>query len=335
VIDQGRSAPAPAVSRPRAFWIVEPGHGEIRDEQVALPQSDEVLIRALFSGISRGTESLVFRGCVPRSEWQRMRAPFQAGNFPAPVKYGYSMVGRVERGGPDLLGKTVFVLYPHQTTFVVPAAAVYVVPDDVPAARAVLAANLETAVNALWDARPHIGDRISLVGAGVVGCLIASLASRIVGCEVELIDVNPHRAHVAAALGVAFAQPSSARDERDLIIHASGSPAGLELSLRLAAYEAHIVDVSWYGDQAVSLPLGGAFHARRLTIGSSQVGSVATTQRARWDYRRRMQLAMRLLANDALDALITGESRFDDLPEAMAELATNPGDTLCHRIRYD
>jgi hypothetical protein len=335
VIDNGiRAAPSP-VSGPRAFWVREPGAGEIRSETIAPAQSDEVLVRALYSGISRGRESLVFRGRGPPAVWQRMRAPFQAGDFPAPVKYGYSMVGRVEQGAADLLGKTVFVLYPHQTTFVVPAAAVHVLPDDVPAGRAVLAANVETAVNALWDARPHVGDRISVVGAGPVGCVIAWLSSRVIGCDVELIDVNPNRARIARALGVSFAQPSSARDERDLVIHSSGAPLGLELSLALAGYEARVIDVSWYGDQPVPLSLGGAFHARRLTITSSQVGSIATTQRSRWNTRRRMQLAMRLLADDALDALTTGESRFDELPQVMAELATNPGDTLCRRIRYD
>lgn len=264
-----------------------------------------------------------------------MRAPFQSGDFPAPVKYGYSMVGRVEDGAPDRIGKTVFVLYPHQTRFVTPASATHVVPDDIPPGRAVLAANMETAINALWDARPHVGDRISIVGAGTVGCLIAWLSSRVIGCDVELIDVNPGRAAIARTLGASFATPSSARDERDLVIHASGAPAGLELSLTLAGYEARIVEVSWYGDRSVPLSLGGAFHARRLTILSSQVGSIATTQRSRWDTRRRMQLALQLLADDALDALITGESRFEDLPEVMAALATAAGETLCHRIRYD
>ena len=335
MIDRDATAPSDDVGTARAFWIREPGQGEIRDEPIAPPHSNEVIVRALYSGISRGTESLVFRGSVPRSEWQRMRAPFQIGDFPAPVKYGYSMVGRVEDGAADLLGKTVFVLHPHQTRFVVPAAATHLVPDDVPPGRAVLAANMETAINALWDARPHVGDRMSIIGAGTVGCLIAWLSSRVIGCEVELIDVNAGRAIVAQALGVSFAEPASAHDDRDLVIHASGSPSGLELALRLAAYEARIIDVSWYGDQSVPLPLGGAFHARRLSIVSSQVGSIAPSQRARWDTRRRMQLAMQLLADDALDALITGESRFDDLPRVMATLATTPGETLCHRIRYD
>ncbi len=318
----------------RAFWVAAPGRGEIRDEALEAVSSGEVLVRALYSGISRGTEALVFNGRVPASERSRMRAPFQAGDFPAPVKYGYSMVGRVEEGPPALTGRSVFVLHPHQTRFVVPAQAVHVLPDSVPPNRAVLAANLETAVNGLWDGRPHVGDRIAVVGAGTVGCLVAWLASRVAGCRVQLIDVNPARARIAQALGVAFAEPPGADPDVDLVFHASGTPDGLRLALGLAGMEATIVEMSWFGDQDVPLPLGGAFHARRLTIKSSQVGHAAASQRSRWDTARRMQLALGLLADPALDTLITGESTFDELPAVMARLAQSGGDTLCHRIRY-
>jgi NADPH:quinone reductase-like Zn-dependent oxidoreductase len=318
----------------RAFWVAEPGRGEIRSEPLSAPARGDVLIRALYSGISRGTETLVFSGRVPESEHQRMRAPFQAGEFPAPVKYGYSSVGRVEQGPDGLQDRTVFVLHPHQTRYVVPAQAVHIVPDTVPAERAVLAANLETAINGIWDARPQIGDWITVIGAGTVGCLTAWLASRITGCMVELVDINPRRSSVARLLGVAFALPAKAAKEADIVIHASGSPAGLELGLELAGFEARVVELSWFGDQAVPLSLGGAFHAKRLTIASSQVGTIAATQRARWDTQRRMQLALRLLQDASLDALITGESDFETLPKVMADLAASPGDALCHRVRY-
>jgi threonine dehydrogenase-like Zn-dependent dehydrogenase len=263
-----------------------------------------------------------------------MRAPFQAGNFPAPVKYGYAAVGRVEEGANGLRGRTVFALYPHQSRFVVPASAVHVVPEQVPAARAVLAANMETALNGIWDARPHVGDRIAVVGAGTVGTLTAWLASRIAGCAVQLVDTNPNRARIATALGVPFSAPADAARDADVVIHASGAPAGLDLALQLAGDEATVVELSWFGDQSVPLPLGGAFHARRLTIVSSQVGRVAASQRSRWTHQRRMQLALELLADPALDALITGEDDFESLPEVMARLARDPGDTICHRIRY-
>ncbi len=319
----------------RAFWVASPGSGEIRPEVLPPPSPDDVVVRALYSGISRGTEALVFRGRVPPSEHERMRAPFQSGVFPAPIKYGYASVGVVERGPGDLPGRHVFSLYPHQTRYVVPASAVHPIPAAVPPPRAVLAANLETAINGLWDANPRIGDRVVVIGAGTVGSLVAWLAGRIHGCDVELVDVNPGRALVARALGVRFSEPEAVAGGADVVVHASGSAAGLGLALRIAAFEATIVELSWYGDQAVSLPLGQAFHARRLTIKSSQVGSVASSQRARWDFRRRMAFALASLADPALDVLITGESAFESLPKVMAELSDGTLDALCHRVRYE
>jgi 2-desacetyl-2-hydroxyethyl bacteriochlorophyllide A dehydrogenase len=318
----------------RAFWIVEPGRGEIREEILPKAGSDDVEVRALFSGISRGTEALVFKGRVPPSEYGRMRAPFQAGEFPAPVKYGYASVGCVDRGPRGVEGRNVFVLYPHQTRYVVPARSAYVLPEEVPSGRAILAANLETAINGLWDARPHVGDRIAVIGGGTVGCLVAWLATQIAACDVQLIDVNPQRRAIAAKLGVSFASPEQAAEGADVVIHASGSPSGLDLALRLAAFETRIVEMSWYGSESVPLALGAAFHAKRLSLISSQVGSVAASQRARWDHRRRMELAISMLREPVLDALITGESDFEGLPDVMARLANGAGDTLCHRIRY-
>ena len=318
----------------QAFWVTEPGRGEIRTEELRRPGSGEVVVRALYSGISRGTEALVFSGRVPQSEWARMRAPFQVGEFPGPVKYGYSVAGIIEQGPAELMSRQVFVLHPHQTRFVVPATAVQVLPDEVPPARAVLAANLETALNGIWDARPHVGDRIAVIGAGTVGMLTAWLASRLPECVVQLVDLNPRREMVARALGVPFATPDAAAGDADIVIHASGSPSGLELALTVAALEATIVEMSWFGDQPVSLPLGGAFHSKRLTIVSSQVGRLTPAQRARWDHGRRMQLALGMLRDPALDAVITSESPFESLPEVMAGLVHTPGEALCHRIRY-
>lgn len=318
----------------KAFWIAEPGRGEIRTEVLPTPSPDEVVIRTMYSGISRGTEALVFHGRVPVSEYGRMRAPFQAGEFPAPVKYGYASVGRVEQGPAELLGRLVFALYPHQTRFVVPAQSAHVLPETVPPSRAVLAANMETAVNGVWDASVRAGDRVVVIGAGTVGCLIAWLAARVPGCDVELVDTNPRRAEIARILGARFEHPDTVRDGADVVIHASGAPQGLELALRVAGFEATITELSWYGDQVVAVPLGRGFHARRLTVKSSQVGHVPPSQRARWDTRRRLRLAIGLLADPALDALITGESAFDELPQVMARVADHPGNTLCHRIRY-
>ena len=323
-----------AVDEARAFWVAAPHHGEIRIERLPPPSAGDVVVGARYGGISRGTEALVFAGGVPASEYQRMRAPFQAGEFPGPVKYGYASVGRVEWGPNELLGRTVFVLYPHQTRYVVPAGAVHVVPDNVPAHRAVLAANLETAVNGVWDAQLQVGDRVSVVGGGTVGCLAAWLAGRVPGCRVELVDINPEREQVARALGVAYARPERASENADVVIHASGSPEGLASALRVAAFEATIVEMSWFGNKSVPIALGESFHSRRLVLKSSQVGAVASPQRARWDTKRRMALALALLADPVLDVLITGESPFEELPDVMRRVTASASSTLCHRIKF-
>lgn len=318
----------------RAFWVDAPSIGALREEPVPAPAADQVLVRALFGAVSRGTETLVFRGGVPESERERMRCPHQVGNSPGPVKYGYSSVGRVLAGAPALVGARVFCLHPHQTEYVVEAGAVTILPDAVPAERAVLAANLETALNALWDARPLAGDRVSVVGAGVVGCLVAFLAAKIPGAEVELVDVRPQRAAVAAALGATFATPERAARGRDLVFHASGNPAGLETALELTSRDATVIELSWYGDRPVELSLGGAFHVERLTLRSSQVGTVSPNARRRFSHRERLALAVRLTADSALDVLFTEEGAFTDLPRTLARLADPDYDALCHRIRY-
>jgi 2-desacetyl-2-hydroxyethyl bacteriochlorophyllide A dehydrogenase len=327
------TAPHPEIAQ--ACWMVAPGQAELREEFLAPAGAGDVLVRTLHTGISRGTETLVFRGEVPLSEHARMRAPFQSGDFPAPVKYGYCNVGIVEAGPPELKGHAVFCLFPHQTRYVVPASAVYSLPAGIPAARAVLAANMETAVNALWDAAPRIGDRIAVVGAGVIGALVAYLAARLPGCTVQLVDTQLQRQHLARAMGVGFALPAEARPDADLVVHASGQAAGLATALGLAGQEATVLELSWYGTRPVQVPLGEAFHARRLTLKSSQVGQIATAQRGRWDYRRRMGLALSLLSDPALDALVNASAPFSQLPQVLAGLADNPSDgTLCHRIDY-
>ncbi|MEV7684307.1 zinc-dependent alcohol dehydrogenase [Streptomyces bungoensis] len=318
----------------RAFWVRSPGYGELRDVTLTAPGEGEVLVRTLYSGVSRGTETLVFRGGVPASQHGVMRAPFQEGDFPGPVKYGYLNVGVVEEGPGELVGRTVFCLYPHQSRYVVPVSAVTVVPERVPAGRAVLAGTVETAVNALWDARPLIGDRIAVVGGGMVGCSVTALLARFPGVRLQLVDADPARAKTAEALGVDFAAPADALGDCDLVVHASATEAGLARSLELLAPEGTVVELSWYGDRRVSLPLGEAFHSRRLTVRSSQVGTVSPAARSGRGYAERMALALDLLADPALDALVTGESVFDELPELLPRLASGEIPALCHRISY-
>src|SRR3982751_3969616 len=302
----------------QAFWLSAPGRGEIRPVALPEPRRGDVVVRTLRSGVSRGTETLVFRGGVPPDQYAAMRAPFQEGDFPGPVKYGYLNVGVVEHGPPQLHGRTVFCLYPHQTAYVVPAGAVTVVPEGVPSARAVLAGTVETAVNALWDAAPLLGDRVAVVGAGMVGCCVARLLARFPAVEVTLVDVDASRAEVAAALGAGFAAPEEAAGGRDLVVHTSATSAGLQRSLDLLAPEGTVLDLSWYGDAEVRLSLGGAFHARRLGLRASQVGTISPARSGRRTTADRLALALDLLRDPAFDVIVTGESRFDELPGVMA-----------------
>lgn len=318
----------------RAFWTTAPGCGEIRDQPVAEPSVGEVRVRARYSGVSRGSEALVFQGRVPESEFSRMRAPFQHGEFPFPVCYGYASVGEVEAGDAALIGRPVFCLHPHQDRYVVPASAVVPLPEDVPMERAVLAANFETALNAIWDGAPMAGDRIAIIGGGVVGLLTGALAAGIPGCSVTLVDIQPDRRAAAEALGMAFVAPDDAPEDCDVVFHASGQPEGLSTALHCAGLEALVVEQSWYGDTMVPVALGSAFHARRLILRSSQVGHVPPGRRARWSRRRRLEKSISLLADARFDILVSGESAFDELPGIMSRLASGEIDALCHRIRY-
>lgn len=317
-----------------AFWVREPGAGEIRPAPLGAPGPDEVVVRTLRSAVSRGTEALVFDGRVPVSQYDAMRAPFQDGDFPGPVKYGYLNVGVVEEGPRALVGRTVFCLHPHQTAYVVPASAVTVVPRQVPAARAVLTGIVETAVNALWDAAPLIGDRVAVVGAGTVGCCVARLLAHIPGVSVTLVDVNPLRAEVASSLGVDFSLPERAPGGRDLVFHTSATSTGLQRSLEMLAAEGTVIELSWYGDDVTALFLGGDFHSRRLGIRASQVGTVAPARRGRRTTADRLALALDLLHDPAFDSMLTGESRFEELPEVMPRLASGDLPALCHTLTY-
>lgn len=318
--------------RAQALWYTSAGQTELRDETVSAPAAGEVLVRSLHGALSRGTEALVHAGNVPASEYERMRAPHMGGAFPFPVKYGYSTVGRVENGGNS--PTIVFALHPHQTAFTIPADAVVPVPSSVPPQRAVLAANMETALNAIWDGAPSAADRISVVGAGVVGALVTYLCARLPGARVTLVDIDPSRATLAARLGATFALPKDGPKDCDVVFHASGSGAGLATALGLAGDEARVIELSWYGNGEVSLPLGGAFHSRRLSIISSQVGRVSPSHRTRWPFRRRLTAALELLADDRLDALIAPPIAFTDLPAQLPRILKPGSGVLCQRIDY-
>ncbi len=314
----------------KALWITGKEQVACRDVQLA-PQSGDLVLRSLFTGISRGTERLVFRGQVPEGEHDTMRAPFQEGAFTFPVKYGYSAVAQIATG--PRAGEVVFALFPHQDRFALPADAVVPVPADVPAARAILAANMETALNITWDAQISIGDRVVVIGCGVVGALVGYLAANIAGTEVTLVDVDPEKRALAEAFGCAFAAPGDLTEDADVVIHASANAKGLATAIGIAGVEATVIEASWYGAGHVDVPLGGRFHQRRLQLISSQVGRVPARQAARWTYKRRLTKALALLTDPRLDVLISGETNFDVLADAYRDILLNPA-TLCHRVAY-
>jgi threonine dehydrogenase-like Zn-dependent dehydrogenase len=318
-----------------ALWYVAPGVAELRRATLPLPGADEVLVRTLFSGLSRGTERLVFEGRVPESEWQRMKVPSQEGEFSFPVKYGYAAVGVVEMGPDALCDRTVFALHPHQDRFVVAADKVAPIPEGVPAQRAVLAANLETALNILWDGNAERRKKIIVIGGGLVGLLTVALAAPMTDTEVTLIDVNPARAEFAAKFGADFALPADAPSDADLVIHTTATEEGLALALASAGDEATVVEASWYGNKKISLGLGGAFHARRLSLVSSQVGGLSPARRrAGWTNERRLKAAIHLLADDRLDALLGEEIAFAELPRHLPRLLKSDARGVGAYVRY-
>lgn len=309
----------PLPTRALALWTTNPGRVELREEALGAVHPGHVLVQTLFSGVSRGTEGLVFEGRVPESERQRMRAPFQSGEFPGAVKYGYANVGRVLSGDGLARGTLVFSLFPHQTHFTLPAASVHPIPEVVPAMRAVLAANMETALNALWDAQPLPGDRVSIVGAGVLGCLLLALLTRYPAIDVEVVELSTARAPLVAALGGRPVSAESASTGRDLVFHTSASAGGLRTALGLSRFQGKVVELSWYGSREVNVSLGAAFHSQRLTLLSSQVGSVSPNKPG-WTFEARLQLALRLLDDQRLDALLAPAVPFAELPSRFASL---------------
>ena len=324
---------APALTA-RALWYVGDARAEIREETLQPRKDDQALVRMLYSGVSRGTERLVFKALVPASEYERMRGPNMGGSFPHPVKYGYQAVGMVEEGPASLKGRAVFALHPHQDRFVLPVDALTLLPEDLPPRRAVLAANMETALNAVWDSSAGPGDRIAVVGGGVVGCLIAAIAGQLPGAEVTLIDPVTARADIAGTLGVGFAAPGDAPEDCDIVFHASASDRGLASALEMAGFEGTVVEVSWFGDRSVEVPLGRKFHSGRLRLISSQVGHVAASRRSRWSYARRMAKALDLLKDERLDCLLGDEIAFAETPRLLPQALGGDSGGLAPLISY-
>jgi len=331
--------------RSEAMRLTYPEKNSVILEPVDLKQlsKDEVLVKALYSGISRGTESLVYSGKVPSSEWSRMRCPNQTGEFSFPINYGYASVGKVISVGSDVTntkaGDKVFVLHPHQDRFIVGDSWINVLPDDLQDPEiAVLSANMETALNANWDADIENRKSIVVVGGGVVGILTAYVAKQLSGKKPVLIDIDERKAELANKFGFDFALARDAASEDfgkfECVFHTSASEKGLQLAIDLAVFEGRVIEMSWYGDKPISINLGGAFHSQRISLISSQVGHVSANKRQSHSHSDRMSLAMDLLRNSALKALLKPIVPFADLPDRLDEVLTS-SETLCPLVTYN
>ncbi|MFF1828307.1 zinc-binding alcohol dehydrogenase [Paenarthrobacter sp. NPDC058040] len=328
-ISEERAAPNEA----EAYWITANGHGELRREELPVPRESEALVRTLYSGVSRGTERVVHGGHVPQRVAERMHAPHQEGDFPGPVKYGYLNVGVVEQGPTEWVGRTVFSLHPHQDYYVVPTSQLTEIPKNVPARRAVLTGIVEVAVNALWEAGPRLGDRVAVVGGGLVGGALATLLRKFPLGRLQLVDADPEKEKLAQTLGIDFALPENAQNDCDIVFHCSATDEGLKLSLQLAGDDSDVIELSWFADKEVTLPLGEDFHARRLSIRSSQVGAVALPRRHRRTTAQRLETAAEALKDPLFDTFLTSECLFRNLPATLATLLERPGG-FCHVVAY-
>jgi 2-desacetyl-2-hydroxyethyl bacteriochlorophyllide A dehydrogenase len=322
--------------------------GELRTEPLPPLGADEVAVRAVASGISAGTELLVYRGQVPAD--LPLDLLTLAGSFRYPIKYGYASVGRVTAVGAavrDLApGALVFALHPHQDAYVLPAERAVPLPAGVPADHGVFLANLETAVNVALDAAPRLGETVLLCGLGVVGLLVLQALLRTGVEQVIAVDPLPHRRALAERLGAALAiAPSDdlAAQVRahthgrgaDLAVEISGAPAALGPAIEAVADEGTVVVASWYGTKPVPLQLGGHFHRGRVRLRSSQVGHLDPALAPRWDYARRLAVAQRLLTTLPLADLISHRLPFADAPAAFALLDQRPDQALQIVLTYD
>ena len=323
----------------RSLWYTAPHTVEIRSERLPTTPQGSLTIETHYSAISRGTEQLIWNGAIGESEWQRMRAPFQDGDFPFPVKYGYSAAGTVVDGPSEWIGVNTFALFPHQDVFTLPADRVTRLPEAIPLQRATLAANIETALNAIWDSGAGPADKIVIIGAGIVGLLLTYLAARMPGTTVVVVDVAPARRAIVEAMGATFVAANTnladtLGDDADVVFHTSASQPGLTTAINACGFEATLVELSWYGSTAINVNLGGAFHSKRLRLISSQVGHVAASRRARWSHARRLQAAAALLDDDILDQLVGDSIPFDQLPTQMADIFDKSGGGLAPIIAY-
>lgn len=322
------------MQQPTALWHLSETHSEIRQIPSVLFLEGYCEIKALYSLISTGTERLVASGKVPEELHASMQVPYMEGSFSLPVKYGYSLVGEVVDGPENLKRKIVHLLHPHQDYCVVLAEDVFVIPREIPSQRAILASNLETALNALWDSGVSAGDKVMVAGFGIIGSLVVRLLTLMPAVQVMVIDTDPNRKKLAETMGFSTAHAEELDADFDLAFHCSGHETGLQTCIDKAGPEGKVIEMSWYGNKPVTLNLGGTFHSQRKSIISSQVSSLPASKQARWNFYRRKQVVFELLKNPAFDQHIAATIAFQELPALFEKIRKGQTDALSYGVSY-
>ena len=317
------------------LWFLGANQFSIREETLRSPSTPYCVVKSICSGISQGTEQLVYSEAVPESIQHQMRCPYMGGDFPFPIKYGYSLVGEVVEGPENIVGRNVHMLHPHQDYGCVHPRDIYLLDDGILPEKAILASNMETAVNAVWDSQVTLGDRVLVVGFGNVGSLVARILSLSMGVEMFVTDTSALKRSMAQKMGFNVCEISQLKEEFDISFNVSASADGLQTAIDAVGYEGKIIELSWYGNRAVSLQLGGDFHIQRKTIISSQVSHIPSHRLARWDTIRRKKLVFSLLKQPEFEEHVTHNLRFSELPRILSESRSLFQDNLMIAVHYD
>jgi 2-desacetyl-2-hydroxyethyl bacteriochlorophyllide A dehydrogenase len=324
----------------RSLYFTAPHTIDVREEPLPALAAGQVLAQTLCSAISPGTEMLVYRGQVPTEMAVDETIAALGGQFRFPLKYGYSAVGRVLELGPGVdsawQGRTVFAFNPHESHVIADIAQLFPLPDDVDAETALFLPNMETAVNFLLDGAPLIGERVAVLGQGVVGLLTTALLARCPLANLTTFDHYPLRRETSLALGahVSLSPESSPALQADLTYELSGSPAALDAAIALTGFDGRIVVGSWYGQKRAALDLGGRFHRSRIRLISSQVSTLTPALSGRWDKARRLQVAWAMLRAVRPGRLITHRVPLAAAAEAYTLIDQHPEACLQVLLTY-
>ena len=323
----------------RVLYFQAPRRIEIRDQDVSEPGEGEVRIETDLSGISAGTELLLYRGQLPGGTILDEALPSLSGKVDYPLAYGYAVIGRVVAQGTgvgDLLGRRVFAFETHRSAFLARPEELQLVPEDVPSESAVLLPTVETAVGLVHDARPLMGERVLVVGQGIVGLATTALLSRFPLARLVTVDRWEPRRRLSVELGAASSVSPEDLDERDfdLTFEVSGSPEALDVAVTATGIEGRVIVGSWYGGKRAPLDLGTHFHRGRLSLRSSQVSRISPRLSARWTKERRFQVALEAAARLPARKLVSHRFPIERAAEAYRLLDESPDDCLQVLLTY-